>query len=429
MSASPSPKSESAVQFAQQSERLSLLSQGSDGQDGEKTAAVEARFITPKDPVIELASGDRLPAVPLAEAQKLNELRDNIENEDGSKEALARGSLRQAEEQVQEAAKLLHAEDSNPADGRPTETEGAPLRSAVPPSRTDPLFPPLPLYGPPTLLRGLQCNVFRVTSFFLSLSFLGVIVVGAAFTSIPLMFRHIGARLTFKNPDSRRPFYGEEKQRRKVRKELQRAWKHKKRRRNGTEKTSTKDDEENAEDSEQFVPTEGGKDPLICDAAYYARRVGLDIEDYKVQTEDGFIISLWHVYNPKEYTPASAEQRGYGRPEVFKEGKNEVDGNYHSRNGGRRRYPVLMMHGLLQSAGAYCTNDDDSLAFFLAKRYEDLTACGSEAHEKEAGTMSGLVITDAASSRSISCSSIMIRGFGHGTSGEQPCKRQDLDIG
>ena len=32
-------------------------------------------------------------------------------------------------------------------------------------------------------------------------------------------------------------------------------------------------------------------------------------------------------------------------------------------------YPVLMIHGLLQSSGAYCTNDDDSLAFFLCKRY------------------------------------------------------------
>ena len=30
---------------------------------------------------------------------------------------------------------------------------------------------------------------------------------------------------------------------------------------------------------------------------------------------------------------------------------------------------MLMMHGLLQSSGAYCTNDDESLAFFLCKRY------------------------------------------------------------
>lgn len=370
MSARSSRKSESIVQFAQQSERLSLLSQSSEAQDGEKTAAVGARFITPKDPVIELANGDRLPAVPLAEAQKLNELKDKIEDEDCRKDTSAPANLRQAEEQVQEAAKLSHTQDPNPQNDQLSEAEGAPLRSAVPPSRTDPLFPPLPLYGPPTLARSLQCTVFQVTSFFLSLSFLAVIVVGSAFTSLPLMFRHIGARLICANPDSWRPFHWEEKRRRKARKESQRAWKHKKRQRNSIVKPDNKDDEENTANSEQFIPTEGGKDPLVCDASYYARRVGLDIEEYKVQTEDGFIINLWHVYNPSQYTPASAEERGYGKPEVFQNGEDGGGRNYASRNGGRRRYPVLMMHGLLQSAGAYCTNDDDSLAFFLAKRYE-----------------------------------------------------------
>ena len=40
------------------------------------------------------------------------------------------------------------------------------------------------------------------------------------------------------------------------------------------------------------------------------------------------------------------------------------------------------MHGLLQSAGAYCTNDDDSLAFFLCKSGYDVwlgnNRCGFE---------------------------------------------------
>ncbi|EER36978.1 triacylglycerol lipase [Histoplasma capsulatum H143] len=39
---------------------------------------------------------------------------------------------------------------------------------------------------------------------------------------------------------------------------------------------------------------------------------------------------------------------------------------------GGRRYPILMLPGLLQSAGAFCVNDDDSLAFFLAKSGYDI---------------------------------------------------------
>ncbi len=36
------------------------------------------------------------------------------------------------------------------------------------------------------------------------------------------------------------------------------------------------------------------------------------------------------------------------------------------------KFPVLLMHGLLQSAGAYCVNDDDSLAFYLCKSGYDV---------------------------------------------------------
>jgi pimeloyl-ACP methyl ester carboxylesterase len=43
---------------------------------------------------------------------------------------------------------------------------------------------------------------------------------------------------------------------------------------------------------------------------------------------------------------------------------------------------VLLIHGLLQSAGAYCTNDEDSLAFYLAKQGYDVwlgnNRCGFE---------------------------------------------------
>ena len=246
----------------------------------------------------------------------------------------------------------------------------APLSIASPSQRTNPLFPQLPLYGPPTILRNLQCFGLRVSSFFLSLTFLGTIVLGSAFTSIPLMLRHIAFRLTFRDPNARRPFYEEEMTRKKQRRKRAREWKRQRRRRDNYSKTVN--NEEGVQDDD-YQPTEGGKDPIVCDVGYYARRVGLDMEEYSVQTEDGFIINLWHIYNPAEYTPVSAEHRNHRAPEVFSASdaaNGYGNGSSGSRFGiGKQRYPVLLVHGLLQSAGAYCTNDDDSLAFFLCKRY------------------------------------------------------------
>ena len=364
-------KANTAIDFAHKAEQLSLVHPQSQHAENAptKTTAVEAKFITESDPVIELASGDRLPAVPLTEAQRLNELKDELEGNDSRKDDTAAGGLRQETQKEKAAAQRATFDKDQPTSlsSRRTGKEGVPLRESNPPSRTNPLFPPLPLYGPPSLLRNLQCHIFRVTSFFLSFAFLAVIVLGSAFTSIPLMFRHIGMRLRFKDPDSRRPFYELEKKKRKERKEAERAWmRSRKRRRSNPEPTV--DQEELAGRSDEFIPTEGGKDPLICDVGYYARRVGLDVEEFKVQTEDGFIIDLWHVYNPKEYKPASKDERDFHRPDVF---YDDIDGDSpksSTRSNGPRRYPVLMMHGLLQSAGAYCCNDDDSLAFFLAKR-------------------------------------------------------------
>lgn len=363
-------KAHTAVDFARKAEQLSLVRpQSHEDEETAKATAVEAKFITASDPVIELASGDRLPAVPLTEAQQLNELKDKLEDRDSRSDDTAAGGLSQEKQQASAAAQRATFAKDQPvslssAMGR---KEGVPLQKSHPPSQTNPLFPPLPLYGPPSLLRNIQCHVFRVTSFFLSLAFLAVIVLGSAFTSIPLMFKHIGMRLRLKDPDSRRPFYKEEKKRREQRREAEKLWTHDRKRRQSNSGRDS-DQEEFAGHSEGFVPTEGGKDPLVCDVRYYARRVGLDIEEFKVQTEDGFIIDLWHVYNPKEYTPGSKEERDFNRPDVFYDDKEGDGGRSKSRFRRGRKYPILMMHGLLQSAGAYCTNDDDSLAFFLAKR-------------------------------------------------------------
>ena len=369
-------KTESAIKFARQAERLSLLPNHNKNEESIASTAVEAKFITPQDPVIETSNGDRLPGVPPDEAQKLNKLKDEVEGRDSRSSTTASGGLSQKNQQEYvDNARQFPSEEaldrSDHTEDQPDEPRRS-LRTAAPPSKTSPLFPPLPLYGPPSLVRNLQCTTFRITSCFLSLGFLAVIVLGSAFTSIPLMFRHIGLRLTFRNPDARRPFYEEEQRRKKVRQEDVKAWKHKRRQRR-----SSADNRENSEEDagcDEFFPTEGGRDPLVCDAAYYARRVGLDIEEFKVQTEDGFIIDLWHVYNPKECIPVSSAKRHWRKPEVFphdfvKNGlANGASGSQYSN--GRRKYPVLMIHGLLQSSGAYCCNDDDSLAFFLCKRYE-----------------------------------------------------------
>lgn len=351
---------DSAAKFAKQSEKLSHLTHTDSGGD----AAVEARFVTPHDPVVVTADGNRLPGVPLQEAHKLSILKEALEETQHVQAAAAASSSssspvhasdasrttagveRRADHSSANLAKALH--DAN---GKSIQKSGeGSLRRSMPPSHTNPLFPPLPLYGPPSFWRNIQCTTFRVTSFFLSLAFLGVIVLGALFTGIPPICGRIVSRLMLRDPDAKRVFYEEEKRRATARREEIRNW----RRRRGSRDTSA----EKEDDGVGYVPTEGGPDPIKCDVAYYARRVGLDIEEFQVQTEDGFIIDLWHVYDPREYEelqPAEREQRG---PGVFAGSKKRL------RNPDRpRKFPVLLMHGLLQSSGAYCCNDDDSLAF------------------------------------------------------------------
>ncbi|KAH8878662.1 alpha/beta-hydrolase [Thozetella sp. PMI_491] len=354
-----------AVEFAQQSEKLSHQKP----QEGEKAPgdiALEARFITPQDPVIVTAEGKRLPAVPLEEAHKLNLLREELETNEPITVQIRQGGKTKETFTQGEGSSPGHEKvvdlPSNPNGNSMQKSAEGNLKRSMPPSHTNPLFPPLPLYGPPSILRDVQCMTFRVSSFFLSLSFLGVIVLGALFTNLPPFCYNIWLRMTFRNPDARRPFYEEERRRQEVRKERERAW----RRRNSQSKLQ-QDQEGLSGDGDGYVPTEGGPDPVVCDVGYYARRVGLNVEEFQVQTEDGFIIDLWHVYDPKEYTPLPEAERAHQGPEIFGE-KRRLTGD----PGQRRKFPVLLMHGLLQSSGAYCVNDDDSLAFYLCKSGYDV---------------------------------------------------------
>ncbi|KAI1150596.1 Alpha/Beta hydrolase protein [Nemania diffusa] len=369
-SASPSsstPATSTAADFVNQSAKLSLKKPLSPGDPG--SVAVEARFVTPDDAVIVTADGNRLPPVPLQEAYKLNALRDEMNSEvleqranpegpEGSEIELA--SLTRRNE-GRFAAKFVF-EPPLGENGEASQRLMGDSKRSMPPSHTHPLFPPLPLYGPPSLLRNLQCWTFRTSSFFLSAGFLGVIVLGALFTSIPTVCNSIWLRLTFRNPDASRPFYEEEVRRSSIRKEQERLWKRRKSFSRGN------DGQECPLGSDGFTPTEGGPDPIICDVGYYARRVGLDMEEFHVQTEDGFIIDLWHIYDPREYTQLSDAERSDRGPEPFTgESKKRLKDPKQ-----KPKFPVLLMHGLLQSAGAYCVNDDDSLAFYLCKSGYDV---------------------------------------------------------
>ncbi|KAJ5002625.1 hypothetical protein K4K48_013181 [Colletotrichum sp. SAR 10_66] len=344
---------QTAVEFAQQAEKLSHQKH----ETSDSAVAVEARFVTPQDPVVVTSEGHRLPGVPLQEAHKLNILKEELE--DGP----AVVKIKQGDEVQDEVA---NAEESSERQERvislPTDVDGkslqrsqeGSLRRQMPPSHTNPLFPPLPLYGPPSLFRDFQCMVFRVSAFFLSLAFLGVIVLGALFTSIPPLCTRIFYRLTLRNPDKRRPFFEEEMRRNKLRADQDKNWKR--------SKSSQKLSKDKESMADEFVPTEGGPDPIVCDVGYYARRVGLDVEEFQVQTEDGFVIDLWHVYDPKEYTPLSEKERADRGPDVFTTSRKKLKDPEQ-----KKKFPVLLMHGLLQSSGAYCTNDEDSLAFYLCK--------------------------------------------------------------
>jgi len=372
-----------AIEFAHRAETLGFertFKVDDGGRAIDSSAAIEAKFVTPQDPIVLTADGSRLPAIPVDEAVKLNRLRDLVDGRDPAVRTPVPGAIRESKDGT------LHGRANSDlrAVSNASEKADAPLREAVPVSKTNPLFPPLPLYGPDTFGRSCHAWLFRLSAAFGSFGFLLVVLLGAIFTAIPNAASLLWQMMLGQNPAVKRPFYEEERRREHERQVAAEQWEQK-----VTQQENRPNDAHNQPKQnrvEDYPPTEGGKDPLICDTAYYARRVGLDIETYEVQTEDGFVIDLLHVYNPREYTAASKERRGMKSPDVFKDGfveEGRQNGTTSTQyKDGDRRYPVLLMHGLLQSAGAYCCNDDDSLAFYLAKAGFDVwlgnNRCGFE---------------------------------------------------
>ena len=343
---------QAATKYAELSEKLSLESSDTNDHDN-SGIAVRAKFITELDPVIETEDGNRLPAVPVQEAHKINALKAKVDGQSPERvtHEQKEGDRRPARRKTG-GDNLTDSQDDN-------------LDLAIPPMKTHPMFPPLPLYGPPSLLRNAQCMLFRFTSLWLSLGFLLVIVLGAVFTSIPNVANTFWLLLTFRDPDKRRPFYAEERRRAAGRKEEDQRWQQRvQRRRKSSKLDSGRSTNPSPAPEPRFEPLEGGPDKLVCDPRYYARRVGLELETFKVQTEDGFILDLWHIYDPNEQRPHTQPEKEEHGPDIFQK-------QYQTKSQ-TRRYPVLLIHGLLQSAGAYCTNDDDSLAFYLHKSGYDV---------------------------------------------------------
>lgn len=79
------------------------------------------------------------------------------------------------------------------------------------------------------------------------------------------------------------------------------------------------------------------------DLGYYARQLGLDLEEHTITTKDGYILTLHHLIDPKD-TP---EQR---------DGKK----------------PILLQHGLLSCSGAYITSGTNSLAYYFIEQGYDV---------------------------------------------------------
>lgn len=83
---------------------------------------------------------------------------------------------------------------------------------------------------------------------------------------------------------------------------------------------------------------------LVADLNYYFNQYNIQIEEFRLETEDGFVIDLWHLI-PKYRTTDSDK---------------------------KKRPPILMLHGLLQSSGSFASNGRKSLAYFLYQSGYDI---------------------------------------------------------
>ncbi|CAB4252524.1 similar to Saccharomyces cerevisiae YLR020C YEH2 Steryl ester hydrolase, catalyzes steryl ester hydrolysis at the plasma membrane [Maudiozyma barnettii] len=82
---------------------------------------------------------------------------------------------------------------------------------------------------------------------------------------------------------------------------------------------------------------------LVPDLKYYYHQYNIEIEEFRVTTDDGFVLDLWHLV---PLGGSAKDQLG--------------------------KYPLLLLHGLLQSAGAFASSGKSSLAYYLYEQGFDI---------------------------------------------------------
>lgn len=92
---------------------------------------------------------------------------------------------------------------------------------------------------------------------------------------------------------------------------------------------------------------------LVPDLNYYYEFLDLQVNRYEVVTKDGFVLTMQRIIHPFE-------------PLVER----------------KKRKPILLLHGLLQSSGSFCSGGKESLAYFFFQNGYDVwlgnNRCGFE---------------------------------------------------
>ena len=80
---------------------------------------------------------------------------------------------------------------------------------------------------------------------------------------------------------------------------------------------------------------------LVPSLNYYFGLHDIEIEEFKIKTEDNYTLDVWHLKNPAGEAPGA-------------------------------RKPLLMIHGLLQSSGAFASGAKNSLAYYFYSQGYDI---------------------------------------------------------
>lgn len=129
-------------------------------------------------------------------------------------------------------------------------------------THSSPVFPTIPTRFSTPAVWFYRISSATLSSFFLVF----YVLAGSLIKSIPTIAWDVWSWCQFKDPDRFRPFYQEEKARKHL---------------------------------------DTGK--LVCDIGYYASHVGLECDEMKTETEDGFILTMQHIVDRRSgSTPATS---------------------------------------------------------------------------------------------------------------------------